>query len=1379
MDQPRNWDLGALLPRFRNRVLGSGKPLPRVERHTAALLFVDITSFTRITQDAIRDGSLETEELARLVESCLGRIARLTEQKGGEVVCFAGDAVWSVWFVNDTLSARDATLLAAETALDVFQRDRQEAPDPRIRLRASIGVGNLAHFELGGHLDEWHPLLSGDAVLDVAGVDAVGAAGRITLSPAAWARISGNCVGAVLDGGFVRLERIRSPGPHPGAIAMEDFVPVARIRANVPRTILDRLDMGISISRTSAFRNATALFVSLGRQAGFSETALKQLQLAIVAAQQAAERFGGCVHQTRTDEKGIVVVLIFGLPPSHHEDHPARAVRAALALEPQFAALGLSISMGIASGRIFSSVVKGDYRQQFTLLGSALNIAAKLMALRDGILVERGVLTLAQRHTRFQSRPKRHLILDNTPTPVEVDSVFDVSTAGQESTAEHEISLIGRESEIKALSGAIDRLRSGIGGVYVIEGAPGIGKTTLVERVVGNAAAMNVHCLVAQADEIEQETPFQVWKGIVEDILSDQQVAVATTDFDRAAQSLLGSTVPNPALPNFVPLPAPEDGAATAKTGDQFQAMAMRQLVVDLLTRLGSKRPTLLVIEDVHWLDASSWGTLNKLAEAGLPLLVLVTVRPEAPMGEPLGHLRESPGCVYIKLNPLSAADSSLLAAGILGVEALDESVSTIVNGRALGNPLFIEQLTKVLSESGMIGVAGTVARLAVPQTDAHSRLDELLLKHGVPPSLEGIILSRLDRLSPELQIAVQAASVVGGASDRPTLEAAVKALGADPMLVPRVEELIRSTVSGLASDSTGSNTDFRHSVLRDVAYNSMSLATRVNVHRAVATAIENSPAGREGRADSVIAYHFKAGAEPRRAIRYFVAAGHKAVRLHTYREAERLLSEALALQAALATAEGAQARHYQDPIFMGNAQLALGRACMRLSKYESTRTHTPAGLRQLGITLPGTTGAATAMLLYELVRQAAHRRALPFFLGRKMRERERLLEAAAGIEDVVEAYFFLGQGIHAVLGAVKMVNLAEIAGYSSFLGRGYAALATLSSFVGARGLARRYATRSLASADRDDATGTAYIFMVVGILYYSLGNWQSSLDLLREGEQICWSIGDTKRWRDFRKTQGQVAGCRGDWHKGLELAASLRDSGETDKDQRYVVSAFRQQAYFFLQLGKLSEVDQALQLLAAEVQRGLITDVEATMQELHGFAATLAWERGDRSTSLREAERSLAVVESSAVTVTMPSTYWSTFLVARIFLMTWREARGIDPATAALAVTGADRSCRALARHARAHPIARAASLLAAGASQELRGRRRRAIAHVTAALQAARELDMPYEAALAEDALRSLGATAAGDRDEASSTWWHEHVQGLPFAFSSVGSNPLAAPA
>jgi hypothetical protein len=416
-------------------------------------------------------------------------------------------------------------------------------------------------------------------------------------------------------------------------------------------------------------------------------------------------------------------------------------------------------------------------------------------------------------------------------------------------------------------------------------------------------------------------------------------------------------------------------------------------------------------------------------------------------------------------------------------------------------------------------------------------------------------------------------------------------------------------------------------------------------------------------------------------------------------------------------------------------------------------------------------------MLLYELLRQVVHRMAPPFFLGRRMRERERLLEAAAGIEDIVESYFFVGQGIHAVLGAVKMVNLAELAGYSSFLARGYAALATLSSFVGARGLAGRYATRSLAFADREDATGTAYIFMVVGILYYSLGNWQSSVSLLREGEQISWSIGDTKRWRDFRKTQGQVAGCRGDWHRGLELAASLRDSGETDKDQRYVVSAFRQQAYCFLQLGKLAEVDQALRLLAAEVQRGLVTDAEATNQELHGFAATLAWEQGDRATSLREAEKSLAIVESSTVTVTMPSTYWSTFLVARIYLITWRDARGSDPAKAADAAAGAARSCRALARHARAHPIAKPASLLADGAYQLLKGRRRRAIGHVTTALQLAQEMDMPYEAALAEDALHGLGdAVPSASAREAAATVRPERVLGLPFV-SPAGLVPLPA--
>ncbi|MCC6425737.1 MAG: AAA family ATPase [Phycisphaerales bacterium] len=1335
-------DLQGFLPRFRLAALRPGVSLPRVDRYTAAILFVDIAGFTLLTDEAVREGARGTERLANLVDRCLGRISEITEANGGEIVTFAGDAAWAVWFARDDLPLSEAVLLAAQTALEVFDPDNGRADlDSRIRLRASIGIGRLSHFEVGGHNDEWHSLLSGEAIADVAAADGAGRPDKIVTSAAAWSLVEARCSGKVLPNGCVALEAVNEPAAHTSAPA-EHTLSLERIKANVPPIILDRLDVGVPAKQSGAFRTISALFVSIEGLKLEAGNVLSILQDTILAIQEVAVQLKGCVHQARSDEKGTVAIVTFGLPPDHHEDDAARAVRAAVAIHSRLKQRGVACTIGLATGRVYSSVISGGRRQQLALVGPAMNVASRLMQIHEGILAEKETVQLAKRHGRLEVRSRSPTFLKGRADPIEVFSVFAATGVEARRISASQYGLIGREQELARLHAAVDRVCVKAGGVFVLQGDPGIGKTALIAGLLSIAGPRGVQCFVGRGEEIEKETPYYVWKLILDEILARRRGRDSPAASEETLRDYLGPDL------ELAPLLGPmltfqvARSAASDKVPERARANVTRQLLVSMLSRLANETPTILVLEDVHCLDASSWEVLHRLAEAGTALLLVVTTRPEMPLGQQLARLARAPGCALVQLGNLGEKDVARLVGKLLDAEQVDGDVAGFIYKRTSGNPLFVEQLVKVVVEHEVVEVAGGVARLNTSPERAGANLDDLFSQLGIPDTLEGVVLSRLDRLPTELQVAVQAASVIGGALDRRKLEAALSASGANPQLLPKLDAFIGSGI--LISDIADREPtfEFRHAVLRDVAYNSISFSNRAAIHSAVAKSVEESREGREGRADSSIAYHYKMAGQPRKAVRYLLSAGQKALRAYANLEAYALLSDALALHEKEATAADPLSRSLSDRIVKGDLELALGAACMRLSRYNETCVHTENGLRLTSFTLPRSEWSAATSLLGQLCRQWLHRRLPGIFVGRHIARRKALLEAVAAIEDLVEAYFFTGNGVRSVLGAVRMVNLAELAGHSSQLARGYAALATLASFVQMRGAARNYSRRAIELATgEDDPAASVYTFMVVGILHWSLGEWDAALELLRKGEDLSASIGDTRRWRDFKETQAQVAGCRASWDSALGLVSLMRSSAETEKDQRYTVSALREQAYFLFQLRQLDEVERCLSLIKLELERGLLADEAPTRQDLHGISAALAWERGDRVTALLEANSALAAMESAAGNTSMPSMYWSAFLVVRVYHGLCGESSESSKGTRPDLLKKAKRSGRALTVHARSHPIAKPAALIADGCYHVLIGRKAKAASLLEQAKTLAQKHGMPYEMSLAQHLLQTLG--------------------------------------
>ena len=366
--------------------------------------------------------------------------------------------------------------------------------------------------------------------------------------------------------------------------------------------------------------------------------------------------------------------------------------------------------------------------------------------------------------------------------------------------------------------------------------------------------------------------------------------------------------------------------------------------------------------------------------------------------------------------------------------------------------------------------------------------------------------------------------------------------------------------------------------------------------------------------------------------------------------------------------------------------------------------------------------------------------------------EKAGLREAVLGYEALAETYFFSGDTLRTLYAAMTTLNLSERLGPSAELARGCATLSGITGFFRLRKASGHYSARALdILASLDDPAAETWVFTLLGLSKFGEGRWEESRRFLANVVAAATRIGDRRRWRDGVENAADIEACRGNWKEALVGLAAAFDAAKQDKDQRYVVMACRERAYCNLQLGDLDAVDASLLWIKGELERGLGTEELPTRLDFHAFAATVALERGDFVQAAREADAAMkAIVEISGKS-SVAITYWSIFLVARVFANLWIEAtrkgstdRGHLKDMAA--------ACRALSSQAWSFPIAAPSAAIARGYLARFRGRTATATRCWRRAAANANRLDMSYEARLA---LHALGE-ARGRTPEAG---------GLPF--------------
>jgi class 3 adenylate cyclase/tetratricopeptide (TPR) repeat protein len=1332
------------LPRYRRVAFDprSRRSFPGVSSAAAAVLRSDIVGFTLLTDRMVKSGIAGAEQLADVLNQVINRMAEITWAQGGELVGWEGDAGTFVWFAHAGLSVDDATVLAIQAAATIHREAESWLVDGApVRFRSAVSCGSLSHFEIGGR-DEWHVILAGSALSGVSSAEKTAAPRQTVISAAAVALVGGRCQCISLDGGTARVVGVIRPADPPAATPESGNVPSGVLRKAVPQILLGG---GYKPSRwPGEFRVVTAAYMMLRHPEYASpEDTLATLQDAAQRVQLCLGRFEGQIYEIVAAEEGITFIAVFGLPPLSHEDDPARAVRSALSLHREWGALGLTSSTGIATGRVFFGVFQTNTdRAVLALVGPIMNLAARLMQLNAGVVCDEETRQAGRQSGRIIARQLTPRMIKGKPEPITAYAAYDVGGSTGPARGAEEMAVIGRERELSALSDGLTKARAGMGCVVVIEGDAGIGKSTLVSRTADEASDSGMSLLAGGGDSTDQTTAYLAWRRVLLDLLERSDLtlraAARRSSSPGSAVEPYNSRSGNaiirlgafarlaPLLEDMLGLEA-ADNDETALLRGQPRADALARLLRDLLFEAAKSAPLVVVMEDMHWLDPTSLSFFANLAACGASLMLLGATRGPDANSAVRKSLAQAEDVQWLRLEPLSAAETGWLLARTLGARQADDDLAAMFRDRTGGNPLFVEELSRMACANRLLYIDGAVqARSSVAA--AKGGLDDILERQGLPGTIEGVIRRRLDGLSHRDISVLRAASVVGPTFDRDLCSAGA------PVLAPaEVEQSLAALIRlGVIEplDRTPDQFVFRHEVVRDAVYNSMSFAERRQLHDFVGAWIEQHPHTED--ASALLGRHFLQAQRTDKAMRYLIAAGEIAIRRHANAEAAELLTRAYEL------AQGRQSAASEGGLSqaeLARLSLLLGGAFLGLSRYADCRVHNEIGLRQAGFSVPATIVGVALGLLSHVARQVSRR--ISPSLEAAETEKPMLRKAVLAFEGLAETYFYLGDGLRTLSAAISTLNLSELLGPSPELARGCATVSGIAGLFQLRGISDHYAARALAILRSiDDPAAEIWVSVLIGLSKLGKGEWEESTRCFAKVSAAADRIGDRRRWRDGVENAAIAEACRGNWKHALIGFSEMFASAKQDGDQRYMVLVYRERAYCYLQLGDLELVDGCLRSISQELARGLTAEQVSTQKDLHAIAANVALERGDHIRAAEEANAASKAIAKISGTSSFPNLYWTIFLVARVFANLWLRAapKGqVDPAVRC----GMDDACRALSRQAGSHPIAAPSAAIARGYREQLRGSPARAVRFWQQGRLNADQLHMDYESQLARVAL------------------------------------------
>jgi ABC-type oligopeptide transport system substrate-binding subunit/class 3 adenylate cyclase len=608
---------------------------------------------------------------------------------------------------------------------------------------------------------------------------------------------------------------------------------------------------------------------------------------AVARIVHAVEDYGGTVK----DLAGDGVLALFGAPAAH-EDDPERAVRAGLRIAQEIAAYGrevaqawgtdgLAVRVGVNTGPVALGPIGAGSRVEYAAFGDTVNTAARLQGAADpgGVLVGSDTKRLVE--PAFEWGDAQTLDLKGKTESVRAfaavrataDRVRLRGVPGLQSR------LIGRERELGQAREAVGGALRGAGGILFVLGEAGIGKSRLLAELhdfadAGGDAAHPPQWLEGRCVSYGESLPYWPFRDLVRrwlEVAVDEPELRTRVALRRRLEPLFGERTAEiyPYIGSLLDLSLePDAQAKLAELSPEALQYRTFEVVATLATRLAEDGPVLLIVEDLHWADSTSLQLVERLLpvtqDAGVLLVLVMRVERD----HPSWAVRELAGRDFphrttdITLEALSGSAGGELLDALVGAETLPSELRERILAGAEGNPFFLEELVRSFVDAG-----------ALVRSDGGWRFDHEA-EIELPPTVEQVVVARIDRLPERSRDVLVAASVLGRHFGVPLLEGVSGGNGATREALHDLErlDLVREERRWPQPEYR-----FKHALIQEGAYRSMLASDRTRLHRRAAEWLEERHSGNEEEVAGLLAHHWLAARDEDKAIEYLLRAGDKA----------------------------------------------------------------------------------------------------------------------------------------------------------------------------------------------------------------------------------------------------------------------------------------------------------------------------------------------------------------------------------------------------------------------------------------------------------------------------------------------------------------------
>jgi class 3 adenylate cyclase/tetratricopeptide (TPR) repeat protein len=1060
-------------------------PNRRWWRTDGSLLSADISGFTKLSERLAGLGKEGAEELTDLINECFDGMIDVATAHGGDVLKFGGDALLLLFTGPDHVDRACAAAIGMRASITRPLRTRSVA---RVALKMSQGIhrGELLFFVIdAGH----HELLvTGPGATSTVECESTASAGEILLSPGAAAAAPPAWLGGERDGGGRLLRRIGPvqtyvdpPDREPRGSWLEDMISPAQ---------REQIEAGV----VGEHRHVTTAFVKfshvddLVERAGPEDVASRLGELA-ATVRRAADRYG--IHWLGTDiaPDGGKVILTAGAPVSAGDDEERmlRAVHDVVSADP-----GLHLRAGVNAGPVFAGIVGSGRRRVYTVMGDAVNLAARLMQRAEAGQVLATLDTVDRSATRFDLAPLPPFLVKGKAAPIRAGAVGGVrETGGRPAVVHGGVPLVGREVELETLDRAVASSTEGATVLVDVVGEVGLGKS----RLLGELQRRHPDhiTLIAAGGQYTRSTPYFALRRALRRLL-DVPVDGSPTEAGHALAAAVKSIAP-PLLPwlPLLALPVDADVPATPEVDQLAPAFRRNRLhaaVVELLESVPGG-PLLLVVDDAHWLDEASCDLLEHVTtiERRAGTTIVVAREPGSVAIAPVEG-----EAVRIALGALDGRATEELVVSAATVDLLPDVVEAIVEHSG-GHPLFAIELARTARSGG---------------------------RGALPDSVESLVTVRIDTLPAGARRLLREVSVLGARVDR---QLAASAFNLDPDDTSTWEQL-----DGFLEPRPDGTLRFRHSTFRTVAYEGLPFRRRRELHERVGRALEG------GATDELLSLHFHRAQVGRETWSYSRRAGEQARRKYANVEAAELFRRAL---------DGAGWAKDLPDAEVRDVWVALGDVCELSARYvDASEAYAKAQRQSRGDTRREVEILEKRGVVCE--RSGRYSAALRWY-GRSLRLAESLPppDAAAATGSLARAYagvrYRQGRWAECVRWAKRAAQEAEAIGDRSGLAHAWYLLDIALGSLGSPE-AEEYQGRSLPVFEElGDLVGQANALNNEGSNAYYASRWREAVDCYERSERARIRAGDVvgaatqaNNLGELRSDQGRLDEARALFERAL-----------------------------------------------------------------------------------------------------------------------------------------------------------------------------------------------------------------------------------------------------